>query len=220
MLRREANSVKVFSLLIFLLFLSFAAHAESFSGKLIKVIDGDTVEVLHNGKAERIRLAQIDAPEQGQAFGQAAKRYVLEIAAQKVVTVKVETVDRYGRTVGEIFLADGANLNKKIVGAGYAWEYKRYSHDREYEILERKARILGRGLWQEDNPIPPWEWRRGKRKSSESNFNKASFICGAKTYCREMTSCSEARFHLIECGLSQLDGDRDGVPCEALCNSI
>ena len=67
------------------------AYAESFTGKLVKVLDGDTVEVLHDGKAERIRLAQIDCPEKGQPYGQAAKKYVLEVAAQKIVTVQVET---------------------------------------------------------------------------------------------------------------------------------
>ena len=54
------------------------AHAESFAGKVVRVLDGDTVEVMHDGKAERIRLAQIDCPEKDQPFGQAAKRYVLD----------------------------------------------------------------------------------------------------------------------------------------------
>jgi endonuclease YncB( thermonuclease family) len=138
-------------------------YAASFTGKLVKVLDGDTVEVLHDGKAERVRLAQIDAPEKGQPFGQAAKRYVSYIAALQIVTVNVETVDRYGRTVGEIFLPDGTNLNKQIVGAGFAWQYKRYSKDDEYGHFETGARVANLGLWQEPNPIPPWEWRRGKR---------------------------------------------------------
>ena len=139
------------------------AHAKHFTGKLVKVLDGDTVEVLHDGKAERIRLAQIDCPEKNQPFGQAAKRYVLDVAAQKIVTVQVDTVDRYGRTVGEVFLPDGLNLNKQIVGAGYAWQYKRYSKDPEYGDLEAKARTAKLGLWQDMNPVPPWKWRRGER---------------------------------------------------------
>ena len=90
------------AILFVLLCFSFPpVHAESFTGKLVKVLDGDTVEVIHDGKAERIRLAQIDCPEKKQPFGQAAKKYVLDIAAHKIVTVQVETVDRYGRTVGE-----------------------------------------------------------------------------------------------------------------------
>jgi micrococcal nuclease len=117
---------------------------------------------MHDGKAERIRLAQIDCPEKNQPFGQAAKRYVLDVAAHKIVTVEVATVDRYGRTIGEVFLSDGSNFNKQIVGAGYAWQYKRYSKDPEYGDLEEKARAAGLGLWQGKSPIPPWEWRRGQ----------------------------------------------------------
>jgi endonuclease YncB( thermonuclease family) len=125
---------------MFLLLVTGQANASSFTGKLVKVLDGDTVEVLHNGKAERIRLAQIDCPEKNQPFSQTAKRYVLDVAAHKIVTVQVETVDRYGRTVGEVFLPDGSNLNKQIVGAGFAWQYKKYSKDTEYSDLEKSAK--------------------------------------------------------------------------------
>jgi endonuclease YncB( thermonuclease family) len=153
----------VVSTLIFFLLFAPNAFAASFTGKLVKVLDGDTVEVMHDGKAERIRLAQIDCPEKGQPFGQAARRYVLSIAAQKIVTVEVETMDRYGRTVGEVFLPDGSNLNKQIVGAGYAWQYKKYSKDPAYADLEAESRAAKLGLWQDKSPIPSWEWRRGKR---------------------------------------------------------
>jgi micrococcal nuclease len=187
-------------------------YAASFTGKLVKVLDGDTVEVMHDGKAERIRLAQIDCPEKNQPFGQAAKRYVLDIAAQKIVTVQVDTVDRYGRTVGEVFLPDGINLNKQIVGSGYAWQYKRYSKDTEYADLELGARVQRLGLWQEKNPIPPWQWRRGQRQASSVQMTGKDFTCGSKRYCKEMTSCAEAMFYLKECGLSSLDGNNDGVP--------
>jgi endonuclease YncB( thermonuclease family) len=193
------------------------AHAASFTGKLVKVLDGDTVEVMHDGKAERIRLAQIDCPEKNQPYGQAAKRYVLDIAAHKVVTVEVDTVDRYGRTVGEVFFPDGSNLNKKIVGAGFAWQYKRYSKDPEYGDLEAEARRVRLGLWQGNRPVPPWEWRRGQRQASSIQVTGKDFTCGSKQYCKEMTSCEEAKFYLRECGLSRLDGDNDGVPCESLC---
>lgn len=193
------------------------AHAASFTGKLVKVLDGDTVEVLHGGKAERIRLAQIDCPEKNQPFGQAAKKYVLGVAAHKIVTVEVEIVDRYGRTVGEVFLPDGSNLNKLIVGAGYAWQYKRYSKDDSYADLELRARVQRLGLWQDKGPVPPWKWRRGQRQVSSVQVKGKDFSCGSKQYCKQMTSCAEAKFYLSECGLDSLDGNKDGVPCETLC---
>lgn len=142
-------------------FLPVQADSAPFTGKLVRVLDGDTVEVMHADKAERIRLAQIDAPEKGQPFGQAAKQYVLDIAALKIITVEVETTDRYGRTVGEVFLPDGSSLNKQIVGAGYAWQYKKYSKDPAYADIESGARAAGLGLWQDKAPVPPWEWRKG-----------------------------------------------------------
>ena len=192
-------------------------YAASFTGKLVKVLDGDTVEVLHDGKAERIRLAQIDSPEKSQPFGHAAKRYVLDIADYKIVTVKVATFDRYGRTVGEIFFPDGTNINKKIVGAGYAWQYKRYSTDPEYGDLETKARRAKLGLWKDKAPIPPWEWRKSKRQVSLVQTSTNAFTCGSKRYCKEMKNCAEAKFYLNKCGLIRLDGNDDGVPCEAIC---
>jgi micrococcal nuclease len=178
-------------LLIALCLLPGQVYAASFTGKLVKVLDGDTVEVMHNGKAERIRLAQIDCPEKNQPFGQAAKEYVLAIAAHKIVTVEVETVDRYGRTVGEVFLPDDANLNKQIFRAGYAWQYKRYSKNYTYADLELGARVQRLGLWQEKNPIPPWEWRRGQRQASSVQVTGKDFTCGSKRYCKEMASSSK-----------------------------
>jgi len=210
---------KIFPTILFIILCLSAqdVHAASFTGKLVKVLDGDTVEVLHDGKAERIRLAQIDCPEKGQPFGQAAKQYVLDVAALKIVTVQVETVDRYSRTVGEVFLPSGLNLNKNIVGAGYAWQYKRYSKDPEYAELESEAKAAKLGLWQDKYPVPPWEWRRGQRQASTMQSQGKDFTCGSKSYCKEMTTCAEAKFYLHECELGGLDGDKDGVPCESLC---
>lgn len=149
-------------LLLQLLVAPVFADAKSFSGKVVKVSDGDTIQVMHEGKAEKIRLSGIDCPESKQAFGQAAKKFVLEIAAQKTVTVYVETTDRYGRTVGEVILPDGRNLNKELVRAGYAWWYRKYSSDQTLAALEIEARNARRGLWSDPAPVPPWEWRHKK----------------------------------------------------------
>lgn len=155
---------KIFVILLFLQLLvaPVFADAKSFSGKVVKVSDGDTIQVMHDGKAEKIRLAGIDCPESKQPFGQAAKRFVLEIAAQKTVTVYVETTDRYGRTVGEVILSDGRNLNQELVRAGYAWWYRKYSSDHVLAALESEARNARRGLWSDPTSTPPWEWRQKK----------------------------------------------------------
>ena len=198
------------------------AFAVSFTGKVVKISDGDTIQVMHQGKAEKIRLAGIDCPESKQPFGQAAKKFVLEIAAQKTVTVYVETTDRYGRTVGEVILPDGRSLNRELVRAGYAWWYRKYSSDATLGLLESEAQAARHGLWADSSPVPPWDWRHGVKKIGPlgvpaKSFSEANRECGQKDYCKNMNSCEEAMFFLNDCGISGLDRDGDGIPCESLC---
>ena len=133
-----------------------------FKGKVVGITDGDTIEVMHLGKAEKIRLAGIDCPEKKQAFGTRAKQFTSDMVFGKVVNVNVETVDRYGRTIGEVFLTNGKNLNRELVKAGFAWWYQKYSNDETLGKLEEEARRTKRGLWVDPHPIPPWEFRKGR----------------------------------------------------------
>ena len=187
-------------------------HADSFTGMLLRVLDGNTIEVLHDGKPESVRLANIYAPEKDQPFGVAAKGYAWAVAAHQIVTVRFENYDLYGRAVGEVFLFDGNNLNKLLVKTGHAWHYKGFSNDPDYADLEADAGKAGRGLWGVENPVPPWEWRW-----VQSQASRPSFRCGSKQYCHEMESCDEAKLYLYACGLSRLDRDGNGVPCENIC---
>jgi len=209
-------------LLAFLLSL-FSASASPeelapWAGKVVGVQDGDTLEVMREGKAVRIRLAGIDAPERGQPFGTRARQAAAKLVFGKVVEVRPETLDRYGRIVAEIVLPDGRSLTQMLVALGMAWHYKRYSSDPTLVALEARARRGRAGLWVDAHPVPPWNWRRGDREpKSTASTSAEDFVCGVKRYCREMISCAEARFHLEQCGLTRLDGDSDGVPCEAIC---
>ena len=116
---------------------------------------------MHNGLAERIRLWGINCPESKQAFGTRAKQFTGDLAFPRVVTVRVRDVDRYKRTVAEIILPDGRNLNRELVRAGLAWWYQRYArHETILAELEVEARAAERGLWADGNPIPPWEFRK------------------------------------------------------------
>lgn len=125
-------------------------------------MDGDTIEVLHNGKAERIRLNGIDCPEKKQAFGQKAKQFSSSLVFGKTVVVVPSQKDRYTRTVGDVFLSDGVNLSYELVKAGLAWWYRKYSDDVILAALELEAQLERRGLWTDPSPIPPWKWRKGK----------------------------------------------------------
>ena len=131
-----------------------------FSGKVVSVLDGDTIEVLYNRRARRIRLNGIDAPEKGQAFGQKAKQFVSEQAFGKEVTVRTFGLDKYGRTIGEVFLPDGRMLNEELVREGLAWWYRKYAPGNvTLEKLETEAREAKRNLWSHKKPVPPWVYR-------------------------------------------------------------
>jgi micrococcal nuclease len=139
-------------------------YAEDFTGRVVAITDGDTIKVMHNGAAERIRLWGIDCPESKQAFGTRARQFAGDLAFGQTVTVKVHDTDHYGRTVAEIILPDARNLNHELVRAGLAWWYRQYAkRDQVLPALEEQSRAARRGLWTDSQPVPPWEWRRALR---------------------------------------------------------
>lgn len=118
---------------------------------------------MHNGMAEQIRLAGIDCPERMQPFSTKAKQATSTLSFGKEVTVEPDTKDRYGRTVALVRLPDGVQLNEELVRQGMCWWYRKYApHDGRLRDLEDTARAEKRGLWIEGNPVPPWEFRKGK----------------------------------------------------------
>ena len=89
--------------------------AADYTGKVVAVIDGDTIEVLHHQHPERIRLSGIDCPEKGQAFGKRARQAASDLAFGKQVTVQTHGYDKYTRTLGDVLLPDGTNVNQELV---------------------------------------------------------------------------------------------------------
>lgn len=139
-------------------------------GKVVKVTDGDTIDLLVDGKAIRIRLSHIDAPERrnGQPYSRASTKRLGELCDRQEIIVKgTNELDRYKRFLGELYTLDGINLNKILVEEGLAWHYKHFSKDEDYAELERNAQINKRGLWKEKNPIAPWDWRKMKKAEIE-----------------------------------------------------
>ena len=136
------------------------------SGQVIAIKDGDTIEILYDGKPMTIRLAHIDCPEikKGQPFGKAAKQYTSDLCFGQTVTVINERkFDRYKRLIAVVINEKGENINKELVKAGLAWHFKKYSKDDSYADLETVARQNKVGLWADDNPTPPWNWRKPKK---------------------------------------------------------
>lgn len=168
MINPRLRAIQFSLVLACLLFAFQVAGAASFSGQVVGVSDGDTISVLHDGKAEKIRLNGIDCPESHQDFGRQAKQFTSDLAFNKTVTVEVNDHDKYGRTLGDIILPDGRNLNRELVRAGFAWWYKQYSQDLSLRELEAEARAAKRGLWQNTAPVAPWDFRRGKKTAATS----------------------------------------------------
>ena len=145
-----------------MLYFTGSALAGIVTGNVTGVLDGDTIEVLSRHHADRIRLSGIDCPEKGQAFGKKAKQAASALVFGREVTVKTRGQDRYKRTLGEVILPDGMNLNQELVKQGWCWWYRKYAPgDTVLEGLEKEAREAKRGLWVDHQPVPPWEWRKG-----------------------------------------------------------
>jgi len=136
---------------------------KKFHAKVIAIKDGDTIEVLYENNPVSIRLAHIDCPEikKQQPFGQAAKTFTSDICFGQIVTVENEgKFDRYKRCIAVIINDNNENVNKALVKAGLAWHFLKYSKDSTYDDLETIARKSKIGLWADENPTPPWQWRK------------------------------------------------------------
>jgi endonuclease YncB( thermonuclease family) len=171
---RQYRSQVVKQLLVSLflaLSLASAESAETLTGRVVGVADGDTLTILVDRSTTVIRLDGIDAPEKGQAFGQAAKRSLSDLAFDRTATATCHKVDRYQRRVCAVTV-DGRDVGEELIRRGHAWVFTRYAHELPavrrgaYGDAERRAREGHRGLWQDASPVPPWKWRQMKRSSS------------------------------------------------------
>lgn len=139
-----------------------------FKGRVVGVVDGDTLDVLVEKRSVRVRLSGIDCPEKSQPFGMRAKQAAAALCFGSSVTVHPKDKDRYGRLVAEVILADGRNLNREMVRQGYAWWYRQYSTDAALEKLEREARSARRGLWVQADPQEPSQFRSSRSRGGVS----------------------------------------------------
>ena len=144
----------------------YTLNQEILQGKVIRVLDGDTIEVktlpakiVVYEVPIRVRLINIDAPEKKQPFGRWSANQLKALIAGKQVTVSYTQRDRYGRIVGRVFTTNGTEASRFMVQSGAAWVYERYNTDKSLPALQREAQEQKRGLWADANPVPPWEWR-------------------------------------------------------------
>ena len=143
---------------------ALAWSAETYQARVVKVTDGDTIKVLRADNEQlKIRLAMIDCPERKQPWGTRATQAASALVAGQTVTIEVIDIDRYGRTVGYVFV-NGVNVNQALVANGHCWTYVKYAKDPQLSVLQATAKAENRGLWRlpESERVAPWEWRRKK----------------------------------------------------------
>ena len=132
-------------------------------GKVVSVHDGDTLTLLVDRRQVKVRLASIDAPELGQAFGRASREELASICAGGTAFVLEQGRDRYGRTLGNVRCGSW-DANAEQVRRGMAWVYTQYAPaGSPLYALEGQARRERRGLWSEPEPVAPWTWRLSVR---------------------------------------------------------
>ena len=125
--------------------------------RVSRIVDGDTVYLKDGTK---VRLHGIDTPERDQPYGKQATRNLDKLIGRTVFVVERDT-DRYGRLVGTLYTPEGVNVNLEMVCNGSAWWYSRYArNNRAMASCQDEAREADLGLWADDDPMPPWEWRR------------------------------------------------------------
>jgi micrococcal nuclease len=137
-----------------------AVGAADFTGQVIGVLDGDTIDVLHDKKPERIQLYGIDCPEKRQPFGQKAKQAASALLFGKEVRIETHGGDKHRRTLGSVYQGD-VNVNQVLVKEGSCWWFSKYvPKDKVLKELEQEAKDAKKGLWADPNPVPPWLYRR------------------------------------------------------------
>ena len=156
--------------LIALAVLTATTNAGTLTGRVVGIADGDTLTLLDATNTQhKIRLSGIDSPEKGQPFGQACKKSLSDLAYDRVAAVESNKLDRYGRVIGKV-LVNSQDVNLEQVRRGCGWHYKKYQNEQilddrlSYNAAEESARVSRVGLWADNEPMPPWDWRKARRK--------------------------------------------------------
>lgn len=168
-MNNDFNRVRVLIAIAFTL-LASASHADTLTGRVVGISDGDTLTLLDATNTQhKIRLSGIDSPEKSQPFGQVCKQNLSDLAYGRVVAVETSKLDRYGRAIGKV-LVSGQDVNLEQVLRGCGWHYKKYQNEQRlddrlsYDRAEASARAGRVGLWADVEPLPPWDWRKARRK--------------------------------------------------------
>ena len=149
------------------------SHAADYQlpGRVLRIIDGDSLILDMRGSQYRIELWGIDAPEPNQPWGEAAAHQLNRTLTGSFVTVRVDRGPDEGRYAGRVLLR-GRDVGLDLLYDGLAWSTVRggitaQHAQHPYDLAQRQASVARRGLWSDDHPVPPWEWRNGRPELSQ-----------------------------------------------------
>ncbi len=154
-------------ILLLLLLMVSLLRAETLRGVCTHVVDGDTLIIQQPGKGNQtIRLYGIDAPETKQPFGESARAHLQDLVLGQPLRAEVRGKDRYGRSIARVYV-NSSDINLSLVQEGYAWHYAAYAPN-DFDLAEAEALAAANhlGLWQQEKPIAPWEYRKGERPAA------------------------------------------------------
>jgi micrococcal nuclease len=163
-----------------------------FTGRVVAVLDGDSLMVLDGRRQVEVRLHGVDAPEGGQAFGNVCKRTLSNLVFGKTAAVQVVDIDRYKRRVSRLTV-DGRDVGLEMIRAGCAWHYRQYSDDAGYAAAEVEARRARRGLWQDAAPVAPWNYRRPQKSPAQPPASQR--LVGGARAAETATATASGTFH-------------------------
>ena len=146
-------------------------NCHAWEGRIVSVYDGDTltIEPVYGGKRIKVRLHGIDSPERKQPYGEIARSFIHKNFLYKTFIIKEIDIDRYKRVVAILYLKNGISLQEILLQYGMAWVWPRYCNNcEEWEDVQNKSKQDNIGLWGTHNPIPPWEWRKLRKKSKQN----------------------------------------------------
>ena len=170
-MKNDFNRVRVL-VAIAITLLTTASRADTLTGRVVGISDGDTLTLLDASNTQhKIRLAGIDSPEKGQSFGQVCKQSLSDLAYDHTVQIDWKKLDRYSRIIGKV-LVNNRDVNLEQIQRGCGWHYKKYQNEQSpddrlsYDKAEENARMSRIGLWADNEPVPPWDWRKTRKKST------------------------------------------------------
>ena len=152
--------------------LTTISHAEEGVYIVTYVYDGDTIKLhpidSNNPYDElKFRLADIDAPERNQAYGLKSRRVLMNLCQGKsiIATAQISGTDQYHRSLGKL-QCNGTDASMYLVENGWAWHYVPYSNNTLLHNAELNAHQQNQGLWEDNNPTPPWIWRKTHQQNA------------------------------------------------------